>query len=150
MPVGEQGPETADQQIRFAVTVDETLRAAAGVFGIDLEPQTAGGGGNGKWVFTSLDQLDGLIKKWTDMCDAIDHRRALIQQAEGLVMPPAEDIMSRFQANTLKNSMDAMKQHADSMHAYAATYLQKLHTTRSAYVGVEGQNTRSLTEPGGG
>nr|WP_042189809.1 hypothetical protein [Kibdelosporangium sp. MJ126-NF4] len=150
MPVGEQGPETVDQQIRFEVTADKTLRTAAGLFGIDLQSQTAGGGGSGSWVFTSLDQLDGLIKKWSDMCDAIDHRRARIQQAESLVEPPANDMMSRFHASELKNSLSAMWHHADSMRAYAREYLHKLQTTRSEYVRVEGQNTRSLNESGGG
>ncbi|CAM4000978.1 hypothetical protein KIPE111705_35610 [Kibdelosporangium persicum] len=147
MPVGEQGPGTAEQQIRFEVAIDKTLRAAAGMFGIDYESQAAGGGGTGgKWVFTSVDQLDDLIKEWTDVGLAIQGRLKKIRDAQALIYPPADDILSRFQADGLADSLEAMAQHADSMYKYADTYVQKLADTRSAYVNTEGDNTARMKD----
>jgi hypothetical protein len=82
--------------------MDKTLRTVAGAFGIHYETQAGGGGGDGKWVFTSLAELDGVIKRWTGVRDAILTRRDKIRDARNLVQPPAEDIMSYVQSNAFK------------------------------------------------
>ncbi|WP_143446601.1 hypothetical protein [Kibdelosporangium aridum] len=122
--------------------MDKTLRAVTGILGTDYESRAVGGGGtNGKWVFTSLDQLDTLIKKWTGVRDAIRRRRDEILDARSLVYPPASDVMSRLQAEALKSSLDAMEKHADSMFRYADAYVKKLEETRTAYTATESGNT---------
>lgn len=127
--------------------MDKTLRAVTGILGTDYESRAVGGGGtNGKWVFTSLDQLDSLIKKWTGVRDAIDDRRKRIVDAQGLVRPPANDIMSQLQAEALKVSLGVMEKHADSMFRYADAYVQKLQSTRSTYRNSEGRNTARMNE----
>ncbi len=131
--------------------MDRTLRAVTGVLGADYESRAVGGGGtNGKWVFTSLDQLDGLIKKWKDIRDAIRDRRFRIERARELVEPPAADIMSVIQAKALEHSLEAMGQHAGSMYMYADAYIQKLEHARTQYVGVEDQNTTRMKSTHGG
>ncbi len=122
--------------------MDKTLRAVTGILGTDYESRAVGGGGtNGKWVFTSLDQLDTLIKKWTGVRDAIQDRRQKINAAQREIYPPANDIMSRLQANALDRSLEAMAAHADSMYNYADAYVNKLQNARTAYTSIEGSNT---------
>ncbi|MCE7008359.1 hypothetical protein LWC34_36940 [Kibdelosporangium philippinense] len=147
MPVGEQGPGTAEQQVRIEIGIDKTLRAIAGVLGAEYESRAAGGGGaGGKWVFTSVDQLDSLIKKWTAVRDAIDDRRKRIEDARNRVYPPANDIMSQLQAKALKTSLSTMSQHADSMFRYATAYVRKLEIARSTYRDSEHRNTARMNE----
>lgn len=138
-----EGPGTPEQQVRFEVALDKTLRAVAGMFGADHQPQ-AGGGGNGKWVFTSVEQLDSLIKRWTEVRDATYIRRDKIRDAQQLVQAPAGDIMSRIQANAFKDSLQVMRDHAHNMYTYADAYVQKLKTTRSEYMNTESTNAASM------
>jgi hypothetical protein len=142
-----QGPATAEQQVRFEVEWDRAMRAVTRALGGEYHPGTAGGGGkDGKWVFTCVEQLDAMIKRWTDVRDAIYQRRDKIESAQLSVKPPAADLMSRVQANAFKDSLQQMWQHADSMHKYADAYVVKLLKTRSDYVNIETANTGRMKD----
>lgn len=150
VPAGQQQPESADQQIRSEITATTISEGVAGLFGTDHRPTAAGAGGTGEWVFTNLDQLDGLIAGWTAVRTSIDNRLDTIERAENLVEPPADDLMSVSHSTALKESLETMKRHAASMHTYADAYVNKLVAARSRYLAVENRNTGRFADSDGG
>src|SRR5689334_16808241 len=130
VPDGELSPE---QQINTEVAVDQSLHALGAAFGADVDARLGGGTPNGSWVFTDLDELDQLIHQWTDIQRALARRVFVIDQTTHVAVPPASDMMSKIQADALRQSLSAMQRHALDMVAYAETYVAKLREARSAY-----------------
>jgi hypothetical protein len=91
----------------------------------------------GKWVFTSLDDLDDVIRQWTDICEALRARRARIMTIKAVARPPAPDIMSRIQAAAFVRSLTALEQHLADMFTYADKHTAKLKLARDKYATAE-------------
>src|SRR4051794_8145942 len=120
MPDGELSPE---QQINTEVTVDQTLHALGAAFGANVDAKLGGGTPNGSWMFTDLNELDQVISQWTDIQWALTDRAHTIERTAHVALPPAGDMMSAIQADALKQSLSAMRQHALDMATYAKTYV---------------------------
>jgi hypothetical protein len=93
----------------------------------------SGGGGGGDYVFADLAELDSLISEWTAIRDNIQTDGEKLLQAAYLIIPPAEDDMSKAQSAATVASLDKAQIHNDAMFAYADSYLGKLTTTRERY-----------------
>jgi hypothetical protein len=137
VPDGEATPEA---QINTEVAFDQTLHTLARVIGVNFEAQAGGGNVNGNWVFTDLNELDELIRQWSDIRQSLYTRAGKIRRVAATVQPPAEDMMSVRQAQAFTNSLQAMQQHAQEMSAYAGAYLQKLEQARTGYAIAEQDN----------
>jgi hypothetical protein len=94
----------------------------------------SGGGGNGDFVFASLDELGALIAEWEALRDEIKRDVAGFTQAQYQTnVAPAEDTMSRQQASAVNESMSKAMSHCHAMRAYADSYLAKLTAVREQY-----------------
>jgi hypothetical protein len=130
MPDGELSPE---QQINTEVTLDQSLRALGAAFGTNADAKLGGGTSNGSWVFTDLNELDQVIQQWIDIKNELVTRARRIADARANVRPPAEDVMSGFQATAFQQSLQVLQQHTVDMAAYANEYARKLQDARTGY-----------------
>lgn len=95
---------------------------------------SGGGGGNGQYVFASLEQLDDIKSQWVALHDAIKlDGRALMQALSG-DLAPAYDEMSRRQADALVESINKATAHNEAMFKYAEAYIHKLDAALKRYV----------------
>lgn len=137
-------PLTAGQQVDAQVMLGRVAETVGGIFGGDTQIDTGGGGAGGQFQFESLEQLDALIKQWTDKVFAIRDRGRNIDAALRLVEAPAADMMSQLQADASVNSLKAMMEHNDKMVAYAENYVDKLTQARATYANTEDANAIGL------
>ncbi|MCA1655331.1 MAG: hypothetical protein LC635_02515 [Pseudonocardiaceae bacterium] len=129
---GEQDPGTPADQVNAEITSAEVGDWWRSLFGSDdAQPHEAGGGGTGgQFMFASLDELNGVIKKWEDEREGILADRDAIADAYYQITEPAGDMMSRGQADASRNSLANMWQHSDAMLRYAENYIAKLNASR--------------------
>lgn len=111
---------------------------------------SGGGGAGGRYVFASLEELDDIIADWEALHDRIRNRAAKLKRAIGLIEPPAEDIMSRLQANTAVRSLEKAEAHRQAMENYARNYVEKLRAARAQYAGTDADNAARLRNVGEG
>lgn len=124
-----EDPGTPTEQVNNEINAAEVSSWWRSLFGID--PYQAGGGGTGgQFMFASLEELDGMIKKWTDERDGILADRDAIADAYHTVKAPAGDMMSQGQAIASQDSLANMWHHSDSMLKYAENYIAKLNASR--------------------
>lgn len=126
---GKPDPGTPTEQVNNEITAAEVSSWWRSLFGMD-QYQAGGGGTGGQFMFASLEELDGVIKKWTDERDGILADRDAIADAYHTVRDPAGDMMSRSQATASKDSLANMWHHSDSMLKYAENYIAKLNASR--------------------
>jgi hypothetical protein len=99
--------------------------------------EVVGSGGRsagGRYLFTDLAELDGLISEWQALLGRIKFRGEKLGQAIRLIEPPAEDVMSRLQAGAALASLQKAEEHRQLMERYAANYVAKLQKARDEYV----------------
>ncbi|GAB3460339.1 hypothetical protein [Actinophytocola sediminis] len=107
---------------------------------------SGGGGSGGRYVFASLEELDAIIGEWARIRDEIrlDGRR--IMQAQNLIRPPADDIMSRLQQSATNSSLDKALTHNAAMVTYVNSYIEKLSTAKSLYASDDEQNAARMRD----
>jgi hypothetical protein len=94
----------------------------------------------GKWVFTSLNDLDEVIRQWTAICDALQARRQSLRRT-AYIHPPAADLMSTVQAQAFVRSLNALERHTADLFVYANAYTAKLIAARDKYASTEQEIT---------
>jgi hypothetical protein len=94
---------------------------------------SGGGGADGRYVFASLAELDGLISEWQALQARIKSRGEKLGRAIDLIAPPADDVMSRLQAAAAVASLQKAEEHRKAMEYYAAGYVKKLEAARTDY-----------------
>jgi hypothetical protein len=109
---------------------------------------SGGGGTGGQYMFASLAELDGIITAWETLRDRIGAREEKFRRAISLISPPAEDIMSRLQAQTTLQSLKKAQEHNQAMYTYADGYVTKLKTSRSQYASNERGSAALLRRSG--
>lgn len=112
---------------------------------------TGGGGAGGTYMFTDLAELDAVIARWTSVRDRIEPHSQQLVAAAGAVYPPADDPASVRQAEALVKSVEAAKEHNDSVFRYAKGYVERLVAARAEYVATEEASTdqyRAMDEDG--
>lgn len=111
---------------------------------------SGGGGAGGQYVFASLEELDDIIADWEALHDRIRNRAAKLARAIGMIEPPADDVMSRLQANTAVRSLEMAEQHRQAMENYARNYVEKLRAARAQYAATDADNAAHLRTVGEG
>lgn len=94
-------------------------------------------------MFTDLEDLDEMIRQWSNIESTLTDRARAIAHASETILPPADDIMSAVQADALRNSLSAMRQHTIDMARYAESYVTKLRHAYNGYTATE-QNNAAL------
>lgn len=111
---------------------------------------SGGGGAGGQYVFASLAELDGIIAEWEALRDRIRGRGAMLSRAITMVEPPADDLMSKLQANTAAHSLERAQEHRQAMEDYATSYVEKLQAARARYAAMESNSAAQLRQAGKG
>ncbi|OLF07534.1 hypothetical protein BLA60_26805 [Actinophytocola xinjiangensis] len=105
---------------------------------------SGGGGADGRYVFASLDALTEIAAKWDAIRAGIIADRPRLEQALNMAAPPADDLMSRFQAATLAESLTKAIGHNDAMLRYVDSYRKKLSAAMRDYTTTEEDNASQL------
>lgn len=104
----------------------------------------SGGGGNGDYVFASLDDLELIIREWVTIRDSVAADGDKIAQAQTVISPPAKDEMSTVQAAAMLESLANALEHNERMRSYAHDYVEKLTAVRDRYRGDDDANATRL------
>lgn len=141
----EQPPPPPGQQIDQEISLGKVWEAVTSLFGGEGVETTAGGGGKGgQFMFASLADLDSVITQWETELEAIVADGNTIQQAAGLVQPPAQDGMSVGQADATRQSLIKLKEHNQAMKEYAQEYIKKLKASRASMSNTEQGNVSQI------
>lgn len=142
---GQPPPPPPDKQIDQEISLGKVFEGLGKLFGAGGWETTAGGGGQGgQFMFASLADLDAVITQWETQLDAIQKDGLAISQAALNIGPPAEDGMSRGQANATKGSLLKLKEHNDAMRDYAVEYIKKLKASRASMANTEQGNESQM------
>lgn len=142
---GQPPPPPPDKQIDQEISLGKVFEGLGKLFGAGGWETTAGGGGQGgQFMFASLADLDAVITQWETQLDAIQKDGLAISQAALNIGPPAEDGMSRGQANATKGSLLKLKEHNDAMRDYAVEYIKKLKASRASMANTEHGNESQM------
>lgn len=114
------------------------------------ERMGTGGGGGGQFVFADLAELDSVTAQWKAERDRVFNDGQTLRNAIDRCNPPAPDMMSIYQADALKKSLNVALEHNQAMFAYANGYVQKLEALRKAMSGTEQDNADRLRTNGEG
>lgn len=145
---GASGEEmTPEQRVATGIADARFGQAGLGSLGVG-ERLGTGGGGVGQFVFADLAELKSVTDQWKVERDRIQQDNDEIRGAIGLCGPPAEDVMSVYQADALKKSLTEAWKHNQTMLDYADQYVQKLEASRKAMVGTEQDNAAKLRTTG--
>ncbi len=98
---------------------------------------SGGGGADGQYVFTDLDELDAIITDLEEIKNELEEDDRYYDQAIDLAMPPADDVMSRGQVEAYIASLRVGQNHNAAMAVYAESQLDKLRAARQTYDGNE-------------
>jgi hypothetical protein len=107
---------------------------------------SGGGGVGGQYVFASLEDLDGIIADLETLRDDIRNDGDKLVQAQWLIEPPGEDIMSRMEANTTVHSLDNAIEHNTAMFNYAEAEIAKMRAARDAYAQTDDDGAARLRD----
>jgi hypothetical protein len=146
---------TVESELSPEQRVDAATKSAGcgqiglGSLGVGEWFDGGGGGAGGQFVFADLAALDTAIARWTALKDRIGGRGRKIARARDRCNPPAEDVMSRRQADAAREAMNKKLLHNDAMRAYADAYLHKLADSRATMAAAEQSNTHRLRNTGG-
>jgi hypothetical protein len=136
---GTEDPGTPADQVDQEIARENVLGWWRSLFGLGGDqPYEAGGGGTGgQFMFASLDDLNGVIRKWEDERDSIRDDRDAIADAYYAIKDPAGDPMSRGQASASRDSLANMWNHSNAMLNYANNYIEKLKASREQIAAME-------------
>ncbi|MFL6124462.1 hypothetical protein [Actinophytocola sp.] len=136
---GTGDPGTPADQVDEEIARENVLGWWRSLFGLGGDqPYEAGGGGTGgQFMFASLDDLNGVIKKWEDERDSIRDDRDAIADAYYAIKDPAGDPMSRGQASASRDSLANMWNHSNAMLNYANNYIEKLKASHAQISAME-------------
>lgn len=107
-------------------------------------------GGEGKYVFADLDELDGVIAEWAGLHNRIKKHGIKLSQAVSLISAPARDQVSQVHATYTQESLTKAVVHNDAMRQFARSYLDKLTAARAQYAESESQAVANLRQTSGG
>ena len=107
-------------------------------------------GGEGRYVFADLGELDTIIAEWSAIRDRIEDRGNRLTRAVGLITPPAEDTVSRLHALRTRASLQKALEHNDAMRVYTQAYVDKLTAAHAQYADSEGQASAAIRRSGEG
>jgi hypothetical protein len=105
---------------------------------------SGGGGTGGQYVFANLGELDGIVAELETLRDDIGNDGDKLKQAQFLIEPPGEDIMSRLEASTTVRSLGKAIEHNMAMRAYADAEIAKMHAARAAYAHTDDEGAMRL------
>jgi hypothetical protein len=128
----EEEPLSPEEQLGAEINLvqlDKQLRTLVGA--PESQYEAGGGGDKGQFMFADLAELDSVIAKWEKQEVDIEDDRQHIQSALDSIQDPAADMMSRFQAEASRNSLNAMLEHNRQMAKYTADYLNRLRQSRT-------------------
>jgi hypothetical protein len=111
---------------------------------------SGGGGAGGQFVFTNLEELDGIITDLETLRDDIAKDGAKLRQARQVIVPPGEDIMSRMEATATVNSLDKALEHNLAMFTYAGAEIEKMRAARATYANSDEAGAAWLRNVAGG
>lgn len=146
---GQQPPPPPDQQIDQQISIGNVVDRLGDLFGADWEKAAGGGGRGGQFMFASIAELDAVIAQWETEYNAIRADGDTIDQAAGLVEPPAQDGMSVGQADATRQSLIKLKEHNLAMLGYAEEYIKKLKASRASMVNTDQGNEAQLRNADG-
>ncbi len=141
------GDLTPEQRVDAGIEDARFGQAGLGSLGIGDRMGTGGGGG-GQFVFADLAELDSITAQWTAERDRMRIDGQTIRDAIQMCNAPAEDMMSHFQANRLKDSLTEAWNHNQAMFNYADGYVNKLEATRQSMAKTEQDNIARLRTTG--
>jgi hypothetical protein len=95
---------------------------------------SGGGGADGQYVFTNLDEIDSIVTDLEAIKNEIRDEDRDFDQAIVLATPPAEDIMSVGQVDAYVAALQEGREHNKAVAAYAENQLIKLRAARQAYI----------------
>lgn len=122
------------------MTNEEGIVGGFGQAGSAVEGIEAGG----RYVFANLAELDQVIAEWQSLREGIQTDGDRLKQAMQMIRPPAEDIMSRVQAEATVRSLRKAVSHNKAMLDYTDTFIAKLHAARVAYASNEQANEAKM------
>lgn len=88
-------------------------------------------------IVANLEELDSIIAEWRSLQDRIWDRADKLRQTAGLIEPPGDDLMSKFQAQVAIASLYNATNHCQAMAEYAASYVVELETARADYLAAD-------------
>ena len=107
-------------------------------------------GAGGSYMFADLAELDEIIARWINVRDGVQTDGDKLFQAQQLIVPPAQDFMSRLQPLAMNNSLDKALEHNAAMAAYADGYVQKLQAARAQYAAEDEESVERMRRVDGG
>lgn len=107
---------------------------------------SGGGGAGGRFVFANVAELDGIITDLEKLRDDIRTDGDKLVQAQGLIEPPGEDIMSRMEAKATVRSLDEAIKHNKVMRNYAKAEITKLRAARNAYANTDDEGAARMRD----
>ena len=134
---------TPERRVDAGIADARFGQAGLGSLGLGSRMGTGGGGG-GQFVFADLAELDSVTAQWRAERERVQQDGQKLTEALALCNPPADDMMSHFQASSLKNSLSAALEHNKAMFDYADGYVQKLEASRASMATTEHDNTAKL------
>ena len=127
----EEEPLPPGEQINAEIDLAKTQGWLTKLVGApDVQYEAGGGGGQGQFMFADLAELDEVLGMWEQQLEEIGGDYKEINSALELIQNPAGDLMSRFQAETSRVSLEAMREHNIEMGKYTADYINKLRSSR--------------------
>ena len=138
-----------ERRVDAAIAAARFGEVGLGSLGSGEHFDSGGGGAGGQFVFADLAALNAAITRWAALHERIKLRGQTIQKASDLCNPPADDLMSRYQADAAKDTLIKKLEHNDAMLAYAEGYVQKLTVSRNIMVTTEHANIGRLRSAGG-
>jgi|tagenome__1003787_1003787.scaffolds.fasta_scaffold20860714_2 hypothetical protein len=148
-------PGTVEQQIDATVattslfdTVSNALSPIMGIIGSPMPytPDTGGGGAGGSYMFASLEELDGVIQQWQDLCDDIKADQGNIESAGIQANRPAGDEVSSDNFSQSSKVVMAMQKHNEMLLKYAEHYVVKLQQCRTQMSTTEQGNQDKMNQ----
>jgi hypothetical protein len=94
---------------------------------------SGGGGSDGQYVFADLAELNAIKAEWTRLHEDVLLDKDRLTQALRFIEPPAQDEMSRKQAQALADSLTLARRHNEAMADYASAYIDKLNAAHQQY-----------------
>lgn len=148
--VGDNDPTSLTPEERVDQAISEARYGQAGIaaLGIGQYLDSGGGGATGQFVFANLDELNAVLHEWEDLAKEIGDHQKVTVQIQRLCNPPAEDMMSHYQAEAGKKTADAKLDQDTALLAYAQAYVDKLAGCRNAMAATEQGNADRLRGAG--
>ncbi|WP_435154914.1 hypothetical protein [Amycolatopsis sacchari] len=112
----------------------EPQQGAYTVWGSDgmIGAKAAEAGGEGGFVFPSIDEMNAVLGMWKDRQASITKKKNLIELARGQLSQLADDPESQGYLRRARESLDLLYNQHQSMLDYVGNYIQKLTDATNA------------------